>query len=157
VLEQPAPAPLDRRAQHLVMCGEGLPHQIRVRLPPTGRTLNIGEQKRHHPRRSSSRRSGHPCRISQQTRSYLPHRRNPAQTPAPRRLWLGRVFTVDPPPGPMAHPHSNGIRDQLGYRRRFVACVTSRPSTPNCDWCQLCGWGAGWADAVDRRGGCATG
>jgi hypothetical protein len=30
-------------------CGEGLPHQIRVLLPPTGRTLDIGEQKRHNP------------------------------------------------------------------------------------------------------------
>ena len=46
---------LDRRAQHLVVRGERRPHAIRVGLPPTGRTLNIGEQKRHHPRRSSRR------------------------------------------------------------------------------------------------------
>ena len=49
-------------------------HLIRVVLPPTGRILDIGEQKRHHPRRSSRRSSGHPRRISQQTRSYLAHR-----------------------------------------------------------------------------------
>ncbi len=34
---------------------KGRPHRIRVGLPPTGRPLNIGEQKRHHPRRSSRR------------------------------------------------------------------------------------------------------
>ena len=48
---------------------------IGVGLPPTGRTLDIGEQKRHHPRRSSRPISGHPRRISQPTRSYLVHRR----------------------------------------------------------------------------------
>jgi hypothetical protein len=42
---------------------------------PTGRTLDIGEQKRHHPRRSSRRISGHPGRISQQPRSHLEHGR----------------------------------------------------------------------------------
>ncbi len=78
--------------QHLVMGGQRHPHPLRVGLPPTGRTLHIGEQKRHHPQRSSGRRSGHPCRISHQTRSYLPHRRNPAQTPAPSAAWMrGRV------------------------------------------------------------------
>ena len=76
VLEQPAAVRLDRPAQHLVMGGQRHPHRIRVGLPPTGRTLDIGEQKRHHPRRSSRRRSGHPCRISQQTRRHLAHRRN---------------------------------------------------------------------------------
>ena len=84
VLEQPAPVRLDRPAQHLVVGGQRHPHPVGVGLPPTGRTLDIGEQKRHHPRRSSRRRSGHPCRISQRTRSYLAHRRNPAQTPTPR-------------------------------------------------------------------------
>jgi hypothetical protein len=86
VAEQEPVIRLDRRAQHLVVDDERRPHRLRIGLPPTGRTLHIGEQKRHHPRRSSGRRrSGHPCRISQQTRSYLPHRRNPAQTTAPRR------------------------------------------------------------------------
>ena len=56
---------LDRRAQHLVVDDERRPHRLRVGLPPTGRTLDIGEQKRHHPRRSSRRRSGHPRSISQ--------------------------------------------------------------------------------------------
>src|SRR5271155_1083552 len=84
VLEQPAAVRLDRPAQHLVVGGEGDPHLVRVGLPPTGRTLNIGEQKRHHPRRSSRRRSGNPSRISQQTRSHLTHRRNPTETPMPR-------------------------------------------------------------------------
>ena len=67
------------------MGGQRRPHPVGVGLPPTGRTLDIGEQKRHHPRRSSRRSSGHPRRISQQTRSYLAHRRNPApDTRAPR-------------------------------------------------------------------------
>jgi hypothetical protein len=38
---------LDRGVQHLVMRHQGRPHRIRVCFPPTGRTLNIGEQKRH--------------------------------------------------------------------------------------------------------------
>ena len=36
-------------------CGEGLPHQIRVLLPPTGRPLDIGDLERHHPRRRTCR------------------------------------------------------------------------------------------------------
>ena len=78
--------PLGRRGkpEDIVVCGQRHPHPLGVGLPPTGRTLHIGEQKRHQPRRSGGRRSGHPCRISQPTSSYLPHRRNPAQTPAPR-------------------------------------------------------------------------
>jgi hypothetical protein len=44
---------LDFEAQHLVMRNEGRPHCISVRIPPTGRSLDIGEQKCHHPRRSS--------------------------------------------------------------------------------------------------------
>ena len=39
------------------------PHRLRVGLPPTGRTLNIGEQKRHDTRRRDHR--GHPHRMSQ--------------------------------------------------------------------------------------------
>jgi hypothetical protein len=50
VLEQPTAVGFHHLAQHLVMRGQSDPHPIRVRLPPTGRTLNIGEQKRHHPR-----------------------------------------------------------------------------------------------------------
>ena len=34
---------------------KGRPHRSRVGFPPTGRTLDIGEQKRHHSRRSSRR------------------------------------------------------------------------------------------------------
>ena len=49
VFEQEAAVRLDRRTQHLVMGGKGLPHPIRVGFPPTGRTLHIGEQKRHNP------------------------------------------------------------------------------------------------------------
>jgi hypothetical protein len=40
------------------------------------------------------------------------------------------------------------------------ACATSRASTPSCEWWRLFaprGSGAGWAAAVDRRGGCLTG
>ena len=50
VLEQPAPVRLDRLTQHLVMGGQRRPHPLGVGLPPTGRNLHIGEQKRHHPR-----------------------------------------------------------------------------------------------------------
>ncbi len=64
VLEQPAPVRLDRRAQHLVMGGEGLSHRVRVCFPPTGRTLNIGEQERHNTRRRGP--CGHPHRLSHQ-------------------------------------------------------------------------------------------
>ena len=55
VLEHEAALRLDHLAQHLVMGGQRGPHRIRVGLPPTGRTLDIGEQKRHHSRRSSRR------------------------------------------------------------------------------------------------------
>jgi hypothetical protein len=60
-------------------CRGRWPWRPGIGLPPTGRTLNVGEQKRHHPRRSSRPVSGHPRRISQQTRSYLALRRNPTQ------------------------------------------------------------------------------
>ena len=53
---------LDRPAQHRVVCGQRRRPCVGVRLPPTGRPLDIGGQKRHHPRRSS--RHGHPRRIS---------------------------------------------------------------------------------------------
>jgi len=69
VAEQEPVIGLDQCAQHLVVHDERRPHRIRVGLPPTGRTLDISEQKRHHPRRSSSRMSGHPSRISR-TRTH---------------------------------------------------------------------------------------
>ena len=53
--------------QQYVVDHQRRPHRLRVGLPPTRRTLHIGEQKRHHPRRSSRRSSGHPSRISQRT------------------------------------------------------------------------------------------
>jgi len=83
VLEQPAPMRLDRSAQHLAMRGQRCSHRIGVGLPPTGGTLNIGEQKRHNPRRCSRWWSGHPHRISQQTSSYLARHRNPARDRRP--------------------------------------------------------------------------
>ena len=51
VLEQPTPMRLDRRAQHLVMADQRGPHRLGVGLPATRRTLDIGEQERHRPRR----------------------------------------------------------------------------------------------------------
>ena len=48
VFEHEAAVRLDRRAQHLVMRGQRRPHPVRIGLPPTGRTLDIGEQKRHN-------------------------------------------------------------------------------------------------------------
>jgi hypothetical protein len=55
VAEQKAVVRLNRGAQHLVVRQQGRPHRRRVSFPPTGRPLNIGEQKRHHPRRNSRR------------------------------------------------------------------------------------------------------
>ena len=49
VLEQPTAVCLDGPASYLVVCGQCRPHALGVRFPPTGRPLNIGEQKRHHP------------------------------------------------------------------------------------------------------------
>jgi hypothetical protein len=71
--EQEAVVRFDRGPQHLVMRKQGGPHRIRVCFPPTGRTLNIGEQKRHNTRRRAPR--GHAHRMSQGTRSHLEHRR----------------------------------------------------------------------------------
>jgi hypothetical protein len=68
VLEQPAPVRLHRPAQDLVVRGESQLHPIGVGLPPTRRTLDIGEQKRHHPRRRPPRVRGHTHRISQERR-----------------------------------------------------------------------------------------
>src|SRR6476620_96142 len=52
-------------------CRARWPWRPGIGLPPTGRTLNVGEQQRPHPRRSSRPVSEHPRRMSQQTRSYL--------------------------------------------------------------------------------------
>ncbi len=125
VLEQPAPERLDRLAQHLVMGGQRHPHPLGVRLPPTGRTLHIAEQKRHHPRRSSRPRSRHPCSISQQTGSYLVHRRI---RPGQRIDWVLRRTS--------ASRRCRLFRDKLGLppdRRRHViasahAICPSKPS-----------------------------
>ena len=62
VTEQKTAVRLDFQAQHLVMCDEGRPHGFSVVFPPTGRPLDIGEQKRHNPRRGHPR--GHPRRMS---------------------------------------------------------------------------------------------
>jgi hypothetical protein len=66
VAEQESLMRLDRRAQHFVMRNQRRPHRSRVGFPPTGRTLDIGEQKRHDPRRRAPR--WHPHRISQNAR-----------------------------------------------------------------------------------------
>ena len=55
VLEHKALVRLDRRTQNLVMGGQCCPHCVGIRLPPAGRTLHVGKQKGHHPRRSSRR------------------------------------------------------------------------------------------------------
>ena len=49
VAEHEALVGLDRRTQHLVVRGQCHPHRVRIGFPPTGRTLNIGEQKGHDP------------------------------------------------------------------------------------------------------------
>ena len=70
VAEQKTVVRLDRGAQHLVMRLKGRPHRIRVGLPPTGRPLNIGDQKRHNPRRRNP--SGHSHRISHRAHPTRP-------------------------------------------------------------------------------------
>src|SRR6476659_2448298 len=55
VLEHEAAVGLDRGAQQRIMGGQRRPHAIGVGLPPTRRPLDVGEQKRHHPRRRSRR------------------------------------------------------------------------------------------------------
>ena len=51
VLEQPTVMGVDGRMQHLVVRSQRQAHLLRVGLPATRRTLDIGEQKRHRPRR----------------------------------------------------------------------------------------------------------
>ena len=58
MLEHEAAVRLNRPVQHFAMGGQRQPHPIGVGLPPTGRTLDIGEEKRHHPRGSSRPISG---------------------------------------------------------------------------------------------------
>ena len=53
VLEQPTAMGLDRRPQHLVVRGQRRPHRLGIGLPPARRTLDVGEQERHRPRRPS--------------------------------------------------------------------------------------------------------
>ena len=126
VLEPPAPVRLNRRAQHLVMGGQRHPHAIGVGLPPTGRTLDIGEQKRHHPRRSSRPITGHPRRISQQTRAYLAHRRIRARSPDTRvfetNFRESRMFSVMRP----AAAHREDSRSTGQPRRSTAAVVLAR-------------------------------
>ena len=62
VLEQETVVLLDRHTQHVIVDDQRGPHIRRVGLPPTGRTLDIGEQKRHDPRRRVPR--GHSHRIA---------------------------------------------------------------------------------------------
>jgi hypothetical protein len=90
VFEQPTAVPLDRRAQHLVMRGQRRPHPLPIGLPPTGRTLHIGEHKRHHTRRSSRR--GHPRRMPHQTAEHAGG--SCTSTPTTRRssVWNRRSF-----------------------------------------------------------------
>lgn len=64
VLEHEAAVGLDRVVQYLVMSAQSGAHRSGVSLPPTGGALDIGEEERHHSRRSSGRRSRHIGRIS---------------------------------------------------------------------------------------------
>jgi hypothetical protein len=45
---------LDRAARYLVVRGKGGPHAVGVSFPPTGRTLDVGEQERHRKARMSA-------------------------------------------------------------------------------------------------------
>ena len=72
VFEQVTALRLDRVTQHVVVCGQRHPHLIGVGLPPTGRTLHIGEQKRHNPRRRAP--YGHPHRMSHQAHYHPANR-----------------------------------------------------------------------------------
>ena len=50
VFEQPTIMRRNGVAHDLVVCGQRSSHRLRVGLPPTGRTLYVGEQKGHHAR-----------------------------------------------------------------------------------------------------------
>jgi hypothetical protein len=65
----PAPV-LDRRSQQLVMAFQRHLHLSWLVLPQTAGPLDIGEQKRHGPRRRR-KLAGHPDRIAQGQRSGL--------------------------------------------------------------------------------------
>ena len=96
VLEHPTPVRLDRRAQHLVMGGQGDPHRVRVGLPPTGRTLNVGEQEGH-----DTLRSGHLCRMSQRTLFHLEHHRTTQTTRSWSAVFVARRRGASPDSAPI--------------------------------------------------------
>jgi hypothetical protein len=49
LVEEPGEPRIDGDPGRLDVDNERDPHRLRVGFPPTGRTLNIGEQKRHQP------------------------------------------------------------------------------------------------------------
>jgi hypothetical protein len=67
--------------------GESQLHPIGVGLPPTRRTLHVGDQKSHHPRRRHRPISGHPRRMPQKdarpgtSLRYAPDEQADASTP----------------------------------------------------------------------------
>ena len=127
---------LDRPAQYLVVGGQRDPHLVRVCLPPTGRTLHIGEQKRHHPRRSSTRHgiaSAHA--ICPSKPSFSPCRGSDPGSPG-RRLRLRGLgpaapasatarCRVSPDPHRLARPPTARSRPRLRLRHR-------RPAVEQC-------------------------
>jgi hypothetical protein len=104
---------LDRCAQHLVVRNQGRPHRIGVCLPPTSRTLNIGEHKRDDPRGRTNR--GHPHRMSQATHSHVEHR------------GVGTAF--DPLPPMMYGRDSHSLLPEVLHGVRPLPVTTATPHT----------------------------
>jgi hypothetical protein len=51
VTEYEAVVRFDRGLKHLVVLGQGRPHRFGIGFPPTGRSLDVDEQERHHAHR----------------------------------------------------------------------------------------------------------
>jgi hypothetical protein len=123
---RPARVLLDRPAQHLVMRGQRQPRLLGVRLPPTGRTLNIGEQKCHHPRRGHRLISGHPRSMAQAMRPHFEHR-GLART----GLSQGRAYTAfrcaSPAPMAVAGHRARRSQRQLCHRPARDRVTSSPP------------------------------
>jgi hypothetical protein len=100
------------------------PHRIRVCLPPTGRTLNIGEQKRHDPRRRVPR--GHPHRMSHKALFNAAIVTNFRDSRNSQGLFRDRVDgTHAEAPAPLRR-RGQAVREVLAPILTFVSFMTSR-------------------------------
>ena len=124
VAEQVAVMRLDRALQHPVMRQKGRPHRVRVCFPPTGRPLNIGEQKRDDPRSLRARVAGIRKWSDVLGRRHIRRRprRERARGPGPRTsVARGQRRAREVRQRPLGHdrsrePHRLGKRKQHRFR-----------------------------------------